>query len=389
MLVFISYPREFEPVAVALDTELKCRNIATFIDKESIDVTEVWRLQIESNIRKAGVFVVLYRPEAATRDRFFRTETERIQKACENNPLQRLITVVFPPTTPWDLPPFFRNHQILVSETTGILEDERDSYWIDQIVRKVESNLVQSEANPRRQIRSITTLTLLAGSIALIALFPIYKMLFSGATIPPNRMDLPAGNLFNDPPKTSFPTDQKQEDYKVVLGADANLKLPGVPGELRVWIGSPHVNPNLPDHMAQAGIILPAVGETAKITPFAPAFEIEPKESVCMAIHPTGSVSRFKLMPTKIGTFNVGADVQLFNAPECRGAPIPKWTDTLQVTVVVNSDEALQERTKQLGEIFWEKLKEFWGLSIALFFALLLFLIKKRLKKWFSFGNDK
>ncbi|MEP6605976.1 MAG: toll/interleukin-1 receptor domain-containing protein [Nitrosospira sp.] len=203
---------------------------------------------------------------------------------------------------------------------------------------------------------------------------------------------VPSSGPLADPPDGEILLADK-EGYKVVLGADANLKLPGVPGELRVWIGSPYVIPNIPDDMIQRDIIFPPIGETAKITakitPFAPAFEIEPKESVCMGVHSTGSQSRFKLIPTRIGTFNVGADVQLFNAPECRGAPIPKWTDTLQVTVVVNSDEALQERTKQLGEIFWEKLKEFWGLSIALFFALLLFLIRGRLKKWFSFGDDK
>ena len=138
MLVFISYPREFEAVAVALDAELKCRNIATFIDKDSIDLTDVWRLKIESNIRKAGVFVVLYRPEAATPDRFFLIETERIKKTCENNPLHRLITVLFPPTALKDLPPFFRNHQILFAEAQGDCEDERDGYWIDRVVQKVE-----------------------------------------------------------------------------------------------------------------------------------------------------------------------------------------------------------------------------------------------------------
>ena len=116
-----------------------------------------------------------------------------------------------------------------------------------------------------------------------------------------------------------------------MLGADPHLTLPGTPGELRVWIGSPNADPKLPIDMAQAERVLPAIGKTAKVTPFAPTFELEPKESVCMAIHPTGSNTRFKLIPTKIGIFNVGADVQLFNQPDCRGAPIPKWTDTLQL----------------------------------------------------------
>jgi hypothetical protein len=179
------------------------------------------------------------------------------------------------------------------------------------------------------------------------------------------------------------------DDYKVVLGADARIKLPGPPGELRIWIGNPRVDPNLPSDMTRAEGAIPAIGQTAKVLPFAPAFEIDPAESICMAIDPTGSVVRFRLKPTKIGTFNVGADVKLFNSPNCSGTPVPKTTETLQVQVIVDSDEVFQERTKQLGKIFWDKFLEFWGFSLALFFALFLFLIKGRLKKWFSFENDK
>jgi hypothetical protein len=178
------------------------------------------------------------------------------------------------------------------------------------------------------------------------------------------------------------------EEYKVVLGADPLIKMPGVPGELRVWIGSSSVDPNLPGYMTRATEYLPAIGETAKVTPFAPAFEIEPNESICVGIDRTGSAVRFRLRPTRVGTFNVGADVQLFHSSDCSGAPVPKSTETLQITVVVDKDDVLQERTKRLGEVLWEKFLDFWGLSVALFFALLLFLIRGRLKKWFSFKSD-
>lgn len=176
--------------------------------------------------------------------------------------------------------------------------------------------------------------------------------------------------------------------YKVVLAADPEIKIPGIPGELRVWIGSLRADPNLPNYMTRVAGNLPAIGDTAKVTPFALAFEIEPKESICMGIDPTGSAVRFRLRPTKAGTFNVGADVQLFKSSDCTGTPVPKSTETLQVTVIVDKDEVLQERTIELGEVLWKKFLEFWGLSVTLFFAMLLFLVRGRLKKWFSFKSD-
>lgn len=137
MLVFISYPREFEKVAAALNAELKSRGILTFLDKESINLATVWQEEIEANIRKADIFVILYLPEAATRNRVFLTEIERIKTSYGNDSRKRLITVIFPPATPKDLPPYFRTHQILIADATGLEEDEKDGYWINQIVQEV------------------------------------------------------------------------------------------------------------------------------------------------------------------------------------------------------------------------------------------------------------
>ena len=170
MLVFISYPREFEKVAATLDAELKSRKIATFLDKESINLTDVWKLEIESNIKRADIFVVLYLPEAATSNRFFRTETERIQNECVENNAQRLITVIFPPTTPRNLPAFFRSHQVLMAEANGDCEDERDGYWIDQIVQEVERLKKEEENKKRRKWRQIIARTALAAGMVIIAL---------------------------------------------------------------------------------------------------------------------------------------------------------------------------------------------------------------------------
>jgi len=173
--------------------------------------------------------------------------------------------------------------------------------------------------------------------------------------------------------------------YKVELGADELIRMPGLPGELRVWIGRPDYDPDFPGSMVTAKGTLPAVGVTARITPFAPTFEVEPKESICMKIHPTGSEVRFKLKPTQKGIFNVGADVYLYESDDCSGPAIPKATTALRVEVKVDHVSVIVLHIKKLWEVFWEKLLEFWTAVIALFFALLLFLIRGRLKKWFGY----
>jgi hypothetical protein len=179
------------------------------------------------------------------------------------------------------------------------------------------------------------------------------------------------------------------DEYQVVLAADAQMKRPGPPGELRVWIGDPEFEPELPEDMATAERSLPAVGESATVEPFAPAFVIEPAQTQCVRIHPTGSEVRFKLTPRDSGTFEVGASVFLYDSPDCSGAPIPKTARSLQVTVQVDRRQALLQRLKQLGEILWDKFLDFWGALLALIFGLILFLIRKKLKKWFGFEEKQ
>jgi len=172
------------------------------------------------------------------------------------------------------------------------------------------------------------------------------------------------------------------------LGADSVIKMPGPPGQLRVWIGTHEYNPYFSEDMKQKNATIHAVGTTAKVTPLAPAFKVEPKESVCIQIHPTGSVVGFTLTPIEEGTFNVGADVHLYNSNNCSGIPVPKGTATLQVQVVVDHVKVRKEHAKKFWEVFWEKLLKFWGELLVLCFAVILFLIRKRLKKWIGFGKD-
>lgn len=173
--------------------------------------------------------------------------------------------------------------------------------------------------------------------------------------------------------------------YKVELGADAHLQRPGPPGELTVWIGDPAFSPEFRPEMATTETTVPAIGQTARVTPLAPDFEVSPSQSICMKIHPTGSEAHFFLTPKTTGTFNVGAEVLLFESADCQGAPVPKSAATLKVEVVVNKGEVAQGYLLQLWDILWQGVLDFWKWLVAAIVALLIFLTRKRLKKWFGF----
>lgn len=179
--------------------------------------------------------------------------------------------------------------------------------------------------------------------------------------------------------------DNTLDEYTVVLGSDEHMRMPGLPGELRVWIGSQEYQADFPERMVQDETTVPAEGESAKVEPFAPAFEIVPESTQCIRVHPTGSEVRFQLFPKERGTFAVGANVYLFESRDCSGSPIPKTTSTLTVTVEVDTKGAVTEKMKELWDILWEKFLQFWAALVAIIFGLFLFLIRGRLKKWFGF----
>ena len=178
----------------------------------------------------------------------------------------------------------------------------------------------------------------------------------------------------------------RYKEYQVDLGADKTITMPGPPGLLKVWIGIPNYESKYKEDLRKEGMtvesaVIPALGDRARVTPLAPAFKVEPKDSGCIRIDPTGSQVSFTLTPTQGGTFDVGADVALYDTSDCSGTPIPKGTTTLKVQVVV-------KRAGQFLDVFWQELLKFWGVIIALFFAVIVFLIRKQLKKWIGFGKD-
>ncbi len=183
--------------------------------------------------------------------------------------------------------------------------------------------------------------------------------------------------------------DVKFDAYVVKLGVDEVMKIPGPAGLMRVWIGAPEYAPEFREGMAESVGSLPKVGETAKVKAVAPDFEVEPKDSICIKLHPTGADVLFVLRPKKKGDFKVSAVVELFSSVDCSGAAIPKAVKTLSVSVVVDTGKKIGEGAEEMGGIFWEKFLDFWGAIVALFFGLILFLLRGKLKKIFGFSGDK
>ena len=179
------------------------------------------------------------------------------------------------------------------------------------------------------------------------------------------------------------------EAYKAELGVDAALEFPGEPGELRVWIGAESAAAQFSTDMVTDQAVLGVTGETAKVTPYAPAFDVLPVESQCIKVHPSGSEVRFSLSPKKSGEFKVGADVSLYSSADCSGAPIPKSVASLAVNVEVNTGAYVMMRAAELWAVFWEKTLEFWGAFLVMFFGLILFLIRGRFAAWFGFPSSQ
>lgn len=179
------------------------------------------------------------------------------------------------------------------------------------------------------------------------------------------------------------------ESYSVTVSANKQLEIPGPPGELRVWIGISSKAPGVQQGMTAETKELEAVGETARVTPFTLGIGVEPKVSVCEKIDPSGSEVRFKLIPIKSGAFTVGANVELYDSGDCSGIPVPKSAKSVEVKVSVDEVSVIKQAIVELVEAAWNAFLTFWDKLLLIIFALLLFLIRKKLFKWFGFKGDE
>lgn len=177
--------------------------------------------------------------------------------------------------------------------------------------------------------------------------------------------------------------------YSVDVSATQQLRIPGSSGELKVWIGDPKFAPTPEPGVAHRSESLGERGETAKVEPFALGkIGIEPTQSQCGKIVPSGSSFIFKLLPQESGRFAVGAKVELYDSADCTGSPIPKSARSVVVEVEVCQLCVLLDGLEELLGRAWKAFLEFWDKLLLLVFALLLFLIRKKLYKLFGFKQE-
>ena len=173
----------------------------------------------------------------------------------------------------------------------------------------------------------------------------------------------------------------KLEDYKVILATDEKVYL-NETCELKIWIGAEEVKVTFSDGMITDQSTIPAsIGQYAKITPYAPGFEVSPIEMKCIKVDPSGSEVRFTLKPKESGNLKVSANIDLYNNAECSGPPIPKTSKTLMVNVEIDRNYVVNNGMKEMATVVWDKFLIFWGVLIALVFAALLFVIRRFVKK--------
>ena len=184
-------------------------------------------------------------------------------------------------------------------------------------------------------------------------------------------------------------TKSNLESYSVTVSANEQLTIPGPPGELRVWIGISSNAPRIQPGMSTETRELETVGETAKVKPFALGIDVASQESICERIDPSGSEVRFKLMPIKPGVFTVGADVELYNSTNCSGTPVPKSAKSVEVKVKVDNSSVISQSIGELLDRAWKAFLDFWDKILFIFFALMLFLLRKKLYKWFGFESKE
>lgn len=174
----------------------------------------------------------------------------------------------------------------------------------------------------------------------------------------------------------------KAEQYNAIIEATKKIKL-GTSGTLKVWIGLekyiPKQNPNFE---RDSTTWYSYSGTYARITPVAKNFIIEPDEPIVLRIDQTGSGFQYAITPQERGEFEVSALIELFDNEECLGHPVIKPTQVLSVKVEVG----------YLDEIWapvWSNFTRFWGAFVALFFAALLFVIRKFVKKKTGYTEEK
>ena len=125
----------------------------------------------------------------------------------------------------------------------------------------------------------------------------------------------------------------------------------------------------------------------ARVTPRAPDFDIEPAEPKIVPVTSSGTAVSFVLKPKRKGGSSVRALVEFSSTKDFSDIEESQWTNTLSVDVIVNKKERKENRIEELLSVAWDYFKDFWEAFVALFFAALLFVIRKYTKKKTGYGE--
>lgn len=174
------------------------------------------------------------------------------------------------------------------------------------------------------------------------------------------------------------------EDYEVFLVVDDSIVAVHKTLQLTVWIGAEEAQyeTQIAEEAVYDQSSIPAtIGNYAKVTPFAPDFEITSEKEKCIQLHPSGSEVQFSLKPTAKGDFEVSANVEIFEDENCSGTPTPKATRKLKVKVIVDEQHEWNKKKDELGDISWSYITEYYGYFLGVVFSALLFAFRKKLFK--------
>ena len=174
----------------------------------------------------------------------------------------------------------------------------------------------------------------------------------------------------------------KAEEYDAIIEVTEKIRL-GASGTMNVWIGKEKYMPkrNM-NTVRDTTSWYTYAGTYARITPRAENFTIEPNEPTIVKIDETGTGAQYTIIPQEKGKFEVSALIELFDNPECEGLPVVKPVQVLSVQVKVDYLDAI-------WTVVWTNFIRFWGAFVALFFAVLLFVIRKYVKKKTGYSEDK
>lgn len=195
-----------------------------------------------------------------------------------------------------------------------------------------------------------------------------------------------------DPSKVSPSSDQIEVEvffpYLVKLSADRRIKIPGPPGEVRIWIGLENFEkPSAADMAVASDVVRTSYNYIAIQPNFPESFKVETTYPACLKLDKVGTEVAVLVTPQEAGVFKIGATVLFYPSAGCLGSPSSKQARTLKVEVNVDRSAEVLEKTTELLAIFWNKFKAFFTALVVLFLGFILYIVRRRLART-GFEND-